>query len=155
MANSTDRANQEGTKTTDRAIRISDTPVENTDEPIISDLPQGITESYGTGTPLEPGIEIGGRTMNKRMEQYTSTSPELTGGDPDARWDQAHIVGDEAVGGTVSTPDQDTVDELGTAVGLEYDDQVFLRTNDRLEERDSSRWELDPKSSSDYQERRD
>ena len=133
---------------------VSDIPVEDTDdEPIISDLPQEITESYGTGVALEPGLEIGGRTMHDRMEQYTSTGPELTGGDIDARWDQAHLVGDEAVGGTVATPDQSIVEELGAAVGLNYDDGVSLQTHDILEERDSGRWELDPMSSEDYQER--
>jgi hypothetical protein len=142
-------------KTTDRAIRVSDIPVEENDEPIISDLPQEITESYGTGVALEPGLEIGGRTMHDRMEEYTATSPELTGGDVDARWDQAAMVGDEAVGGTVATPDQNIVEELGAAVGIEYDDRVFLRTNDILEERDDRRWDLDPMSSEDYQERRE
>jgi len=33
-------------------------------------------------------------------------------GDIDAAWEQAATVGDEAVGGTVSTPDQDVVDEI-------------------------------------------
>jgi len=131
---------------------VSDIPVEDTGEPIISDLPQAITESLGTGVALEPGLEIGGRTMQDRMEQYTSASPELTGGDIDARWDQAEAVGDEAVGGTVPTPDQSIVEELGAAVGLDYDDGVSLQTNDILEGRDSQRWELDPMSSEDYQE---
>jgi hypothetical protein len=127
---------------------VSDIPVEDIGEPIISDLPQEITESYGTGVAQEPGLEIGGRTMHDRMEQYTSASPELTGGDIDARWDQA-----EAVGGTAPTPDQSIVEELGAAVGLDYDDGVSLQTNDILESRDSGRWELDPMSSEDYQER--
>ncbi|AFZ31450.1 hypothetical protein Glo7428_2958 [Gloeocapsa sp. PCC 7428] len=131
---------------------VSDIPVEDSDEPIISELPEEITESYGTGVALEPGLEIGGRTMHDRMKQYTSASPELTGGDIDARWDQAEMVGDEAVGGTVATPDQDIVEELGTAVGLDYDDGVSLQTNDILEARDFQRWELDPMSSEDYQE---
>jgi hypothetical protein len=132
---------------------VSDIPVEDIGETIISDLPQEITESYGTGVALEPGLEIGGRTMHDRMEQYTSASPELTGGDIDARWDQAEAVGDEAVGGTAPTPDQSIVEELGAAVGLDYDDGVSLQTNDILELRDSGRWELDPMSSEDYQER--
>jgi hypothetical protein len=132
---------------------VSDIPVEDIDEEIISDLPQLITESYGTGVAVEPGLEIGGRTMRDRMEEYTSTSPELTGGDIDARWDQAEAVGEEAVGGTVATPDQSIVQELGAAVGLDYDDGVSLQTVDILEERDSGRWELDPMSSEDYDER--
>jgi hypothetical protein len=139
-----------------RDVVPTDIPVDDTDEPpIISDLPQEITESYGTGVEQEPGLNIGGRTMRDRMEEYTSASPELTGGDIDARWDQAEMVGDEAVGGTVATPDQDIVDDLGKAVGLEYDDRSFLRTNDILGERDDARWELDPSSSEDYQDRRE
>jgi hypothetical protein len=83
---------------------LSDIPVEETGEAIISDLPQAITESYGTGVALEPGLEIGGRTMHDRMEQYTSASPELTGGDIDARWDQAEAVGDEQWGEPLLLP---------------------------------------------------
>lgn len=45
--------------------------------------------------------------------------------------------------------------EIGAAVGLEMDDNAFLRTTEILEERDDRRWDLDPESSEDYQERRD
>ncbi|MCA1993204.1 MAG: DUF6335 family protein [Coleofasciculus sp. S288] len=164
MADVTSKADNQPNTTEERNLSdipiedtdlVSDIPVEdeNADKPILSDLPQEITESYGTGVALEPGLETGGRTMHDRMEQYTSTGPELTGGDIDARWDQADRVGDEAVGGTVATPDQSIVEELGAAVGVDYDDRVSLQTNDILEERDSGRWELDPMSSDDYEER--
>ncbi len=121
----------------------------------IEDLPQEITESYGTGVKDLPGYNIGGRTMRDEMSEYTQTSPVLTGGDVDAYWQDADAVGDEAVGGTTATPDQNVTEELEAAVGLEMDDAAFLRTNDILEERDDRRWELDPKSSEDYQERRE
>ena len=145
----------------------------------VEDLPQEITESYGTGVQQQPEVNIG-EDMPSELAEYTITtpgltaadedavwgelatlddevggSPELTGGDVDAAWEQAAVVGDEAVGGTAPTPDQDIVDEIGAAVGLEMDDQAFLRTNDILEERDDRRWELDPMSSEDYQQRRD
>ncbi len=64
-------------------------------------------------------------------------------------------MGDEAVGGTAPTPDQNVIDELGAAVGLEMNDKTFLRTNDILEERDDARWELDPMSVNDYEERKE
>lgn len=118
------------------------------------DLPQVVTESLGTGVQQKPGYNIGGRSIEEKSSQYTSTSPELTGGDVDAAWSQADV-GDEAVGGTAATPDQDIVDEIGRAVGLEMDDRQFLRTSDTLSERDDDRWELDPKSSQDYERRRD
>ncbi len=125
------------------------------DEIETNDLPQEITESYGTGVKDLPGYNIGGRSMRAERQEYTETSPELTGGDVDAYWQDADAVGDEAVGGSTSTPDQNVTEELEAAVGLEMDDFAFLRTNDILEERDGDRWELDPKSSEDYQDRRE
>lgn len=117
------------------------------------DLPQEITESYGTGVKDLPGYNIGGRVLQQRRQEYTETSPELTGGDVDAYWQDADAVGDEAVGGTSPTPDQNVTEDLEAAVGLEMDDKAFLRTNEILEQRDDKRWELDPMSSEDYQER--
>jgi Family of unknown function (DUF6335) len=126
------------------------------EETIISDLPQEITESYGTGVHPEPGLNIGmGRKLQDEIRQYTSTSPKLTGGDVDAAWEQADAVGEEAVGGTVATPDQDIVDDLGAAVGTEMRDQQDFYGVDQFNVRDDRRWELDPKSSEDYQERRE
>ncbi|WP_414565007.1 MULTISPECIES: DUF6335 family protein [unclassified Anabaena] len=128
------------------------------------DLPQEITESYGTGVKEMPGNNIGGRSQSatafsrsqrQRNRQYTHTSPEITGGDVDANWQEEDAVGDEAVGGTAPTPDQNVTDELGAAVGLEMNDKTFLRTNDILEERDDARWELDPMSANDYEERQE
>lgn len=79
----------------------------------------------------------------------------MTGEDPDANYEQANAVGDEAVGGTASTPDQDIVDNLGAAVGLEMSDRSSIRTNEILEHRDEERWETDPQSSEDYEQRQD
>ncbi|BAY96921.1 hypothetical protein NIES37_08580 [Tolypothrix tenuis PCC 7101] len=128
---------------------------ENHNQEINSDdLPQAITESYGTGVKDLPGYNIGGRSIQAERREYTETSPELTGGDVDAYWEDADAVGDEAVGGTAPTPDQNVTEDLEAAVGLEMDDRSFLRTNDILEERDDRRWELDPMSSEDYQQRK-
>ncbi|MBN3876198.1 MULTISPECIES: DUF6335 family protein [unclassified Nostoc] len=118
-----------------------------------NDLPQEITESYGTGVKDLPGYNIGGRSIKAERDEYTETSPELTGGDVDAYWQDADAVGDEAVGGSTSTPDQNVTEDLEAAVGLEMADSEFLHTNDILEDRDGDRWELDPKSSEDYQDR--
>jgi Family of unknown function (DUF6335) len=118
-----------------------------------NDLPQEITESYGTGVKDLPGYNIGGHSMQDERDEYTETSPKLTGGDVDAYWQDADAVGDEAVGGSTSTPDQNVTEDLEAAVGLEMADSEFLHTNDILEDRDGDRWELDPKSSEDYQDR--
>ncbi|GAX34625.1 DUF6335 family protein [Nodularia sp. NIES-3585] len=131
--------------------------LENNHNPEINpdDLAPEITESYGTGVKEMPGYNIGGRSLRQRKRQYTHTSPEITGGDVDAYWQQEDTVGDEAVGGTAPTPDQNVTDEIGEAVGLPMNDRAFLHTNDILEQRDSSRWELDPMSSDDYPERKE
>jgi hypothetical protein len=121
----------------------------------ISDLPQEVTQSYGTGLQGQPSDRAGRYSRRSDNQFYNNPDATLTGGDIDANYEQASVVGDEAVGGTVATPDQDIVDELGAAVGLEMDDRSFLRTGDILEERDDRRWELDPKSSEDYSDRRD
>lgn len=124
-------------------------------EALVLDLPQEITESYGTGVKEEPGSNIGTRRLRDEEKLYTSTSPELSGGDVDAAWERASTEGEEAVGGTAATPDQSVVDELGSALGIEMDDRSFLWTTEMLEQRDDRRWELDPTSSEDYQDRRE
>jgi hypothetical protein len=95
-----------------------------------------------------------GRRLEDSAEYMTSGSG-VTGGDIDANQYQAEVAGEEAVGGTTPTPDQNVTEDLEKAVGLEMDDRAFLRTNEILEQRDDQRWELDPTSSEDYQERRD
>ncbi|HNP30944.1 MAG TPA: DUF6335 family protein [Nitrospirales bacterium] len=75
----------------------------------------------------------------------------LSGGDPDAILDTGSY-GDETVGGSNPTPDQDNVDELGAAVGLTFEDSEELG-GAKVYDRDIYRWELDPASSEDYEER--
>ena len=110
------------------------------------DLPQEVTESYGTGVHDQAGSGVDGRTLRDRLEDVNQDDSMLIGIDVDA-------VGDQAVGGTAPTPDMDIVDEIGAAVGLEMDDRAFLRTNEILEARDDRRWELDPEASEDYGDR--
>ncbi len=97
--------------------------------------------------------DYGSGDLKREMGQHTSESPKLSGGDVDAAWDAADEVGEEAVGGTTPTPDQDIVDELGEAVGLTYSDTEPLHTDDKLSDRERNRWELDPASDPEYQER--
>jgi hypothetical protein len=77
----------------------------------------------------------------------------LSGGDVDSAADDLDDVGTEAPGGSNPTPDQDLVDAIGEAVGVTYQDNEPLKFGDKMAERDESRWELDPASSEDYQER--
>ena len=66
----------------------------------------------------------------------------LTGGDLDADWQRAWDSGDEAVGGSTATPDQDIVDEIGRALGVEQEPDAEVWTScEILRERDRHRWE--------------
>ena len=85
--------------------------------------------------------------------EHTETSPVMTAGDVDADWEDAYSVGDEAPGGDNPTPDQDRVDDIGKALGVEYEDNEELKAADKIAERDKHRWELDPASSEDYPDR--
>lgn len=96
---------------------------------------------------------LGGRQMEEELEAYHSVSPVLSGDDVDARWQSAEGGGEESVGGHAPTPDQDIVDELGRAAGIEFQDNQPLRTHDEvLADRDQHRWELDPRSAEDLSE---
>jgi hypothetical protein len=94
----------------------------------------------------------GSDQLSRRLRDHHSRTPKLSGGDIDAAWDQADA-GEETVGGSNPTPDQDVVDELGEAVGVTYQDNEELGTTEKLEKRDRNRWDLDPASAEDYQER--
>ena len=85
---------------------------------------------------------------------HATMTPSITGGDVDASVEDAYFTGDEAPGGDNTTPDQDIVDDIGKALGVEYQDNEELHTGDKVEERDKHRWELDPASSEDYRDRK-
>lgn len=92
-------------------------------------------------------LSSGGReSLKDELEQYHSKSPKLSGGDIDADWQSASSTGEEAVGGSAPTPDQDVVDELGEAVGLVYEDDETLESEEKFLQRDRKRWELAPES---------
>jgi uncharacterized protein DUF6335 len=95
----------------------------------------------------------GRRELRERLDEHTETSPALTAGDVDADWESAYSVGDEAPGGDNPTPDQDVVDDIGRAVGVQYNDNEELKGEAKITKRDKHRWELDPASSEDYDER--
>ena len=95
----------------------------------------------------------GRRVLKERFDEHTETSPALTAGDVDADWESAYSVGDEAPGGDNPTPDQDIVDDIGRAVGVEYQDNEELKSEEKIVKRDRNRWELDPASSDDWEDR--
>ena len=107
-----------------------------------------VTQEFADASRLGSGAE----QLKRELREHHSRTPQLSGGDLDADWARADI-GDETVGGSAPTPDQDIVEELGEAVGLTYEDNEPLQPNDKVGERDRKRWELDPASSEDYNDR--
>jgi hypothetical protein len=95
----------------------------------------------------------GRHELFETRHEHTEVSPEITAGDVDADWEDAYANGDEAPGGDNPTPDQDRVDDIGKALGVEYEDNEELKASDKIAERDRKRWELDPASSDDYKDR--
>ena len=90
-------------------------------------------------------LNNGRSELQERLTEHHATSPTLSGGDVDASWEDANV-GEETAGGMAPTPDQDDVDEIGEAYGIEYDDDEPLRTGEKLAKRDEERWELNPAS---------
>jgi uncharacterized protein DUF6335 len=103
--------------------------------------------------PPVPDVSAGSRKLAERLREHTDTDPTLSGGDIDARWEDADSSGEEAVAGSAATPGQDVVDEIGEAVGVTYQDEEELKLGEKERSRDKKRWELDPASSDDYQDR--
>jgi hypothetical protein len=95
-----------------------------------------------------------GRAEMAQNRENLGDMGALTRGDVDADAGNAYFSGDEAPGGDNPTPDQDIVDDIGRALGVEYQDNEELRASDKVVERDKHRWELDPASSEDYKDRK-
>lgn len=105
-----------------------------------------IAEDFADRQKLANG---GREELLEELEEHNSLSPKITGGDIDASWQTANQAGEEAVGGSVVTPDQDVVDQLGDAAGLNYDDDEPLDYDAKVLDRDRNRWELNAASTDD------
>ena len=97
--------------------------------------------------------ESGHQMYHQRAREHTEGGQTLTGGDIDSDWNAAYSSGEETPGGDMSTPDQDVVEEIGRALGVEYEDAEELKGADKIEKRDRNRWEYDPASAEDYKDR--
>jgi hypothetical protein len=99
------------------------------------------------------GLAATGRDeLLEELEEHHALSPEISGGDLDAAWQDGNVAGEETVGGSVPTPDQDIVDELGKAAGLNYKNDEPLNYDAKVLDRDRHRWELNPASAQDDEE---
>ena len=116
-----------------------------------------VADVHGIPSSLDlnrgPSAAKSGRAeLKDRLSRNTGAGPALTSGDVDADWESAEAVGDEAPGGDNPTPDQDVVDDIGRALGVEYDDDEELQGGAEIANRDRNRWELDPSSKDDFED---
>jgi hypothetical protein len=95
-----------------------------------------VTEALRTGV-----VPLAAATRN---DESTRGDDRLQGGDVDTNAVDNGVVGDEAPGGSVTTPDQDRVDDIGRALGVQEADSGELRTTgELLEGRDRRRAQQD------------
>lgn len=100
-----------------------------------------------------PSAARSGRKSQDDNRRRHSGMSALTGGDVDADAEGAYFSGDEAPGGDNLTPDQQDVEEMGHALGVNYQDDQELQGGEEVTERDKHRWEDNPASSDDYKDR--
>jgi len=103
--------------------------------------------------PPIPDVSAGSRKLAERLKNDPLADPVVTGGDLDANFESAQFSGDEAAVSSMPTPDQNDVDNIGRAMGVTYEENEELKAGEKERSRDKHRWELDPASSEDYQER--
>ena len=103
--------------------------------------------------PVIPDTTASAANLAHRLRDDPLADPTVTGGDLDAQWESAQFSGDESAVSSMSTPEQNVVDDIGRAMGVTYQDDEELKVGEKERERDRHRWELDPASSDDYQDR--
>ena len=92
--------------------------------------------------------------MAESMREHQGMSPAITGGDVDVDVEDAYFSGDEAPGGDNPTPDQDVVDDIGQALGVEYQDNEELKAADKVDRARQASLGARSRSSEDYRERK-
>ena len=80
-----------------------------------------------------------------RMESSDET-PEVTGDDVDARFEEAQDDGSETFAGHNPTPDQSDVEGNAQAMGFQFQDDQEIDLLDKMQRRDQDRFELDESS---------
>ncbi len=104
--------------------------------------PDRLNELSVIDPPIWEEIAVGGAApLENRTDDDLDTEPDL-----------AAEIGVESVGGMVTTPDWNDVEDLAVSVGIGIPDREILHTNEMLEDRDTYRWELDPQSAEDFEQ---
>jgi Family of unknown function (DUF6335) len=89
-----------------------------------------------TATAARSGRKAQGDNLRRHSDMGS-----LSGGDADGDMESAYFSGDEAPGGDNPTPDQQDVDDIGHALGVQYQDNQELQGGEEVVERDKHRWD--------------
>ena len=103
--------------------------------------------------PPIPDIQASAANLSNKLKNDPNADPVITAGDLDASFESAQFNGDESAVSSMPTPDQSVVEEIGQAMGITYADNEELRVGEKERDRDKKRWELDPASADDYNDR--
>ena len=103
--------------------------------------------------PPIPDIAAGSAKLRHELRDNPGNDPVVTGGDPDVRWESAQFNGDESPVSSMPSPEANDVETIGRSMGVSYQDSEELKAGEKESDRDKKRWELDPASSDDWQER--
>src|SRR5215831_2589344 len=101
-------------------------------------------------------IPEGGKPSRSGARHSPDDSPEATdfgGGDLTDNSSSVVDAEGEIIVGSNPPPDLDVVDEIGRSAGLTYEDGEPLQFGVKEAAKDDIRWELNPASSEDYEER--
>lgn len=118
----------------------------------MSDAPPNIYEDFvpneGVQEFMNEEIERAPQAPNELRERLENSSmtPEVSGGDVDASWEEANDDGSEAFAGHNPTPDQSNVEENAAAMGFNFQDNQEIDLLDKMQRRDRDRFELDEDS---------
>ncbi|MBZ5557232.1 MAG: DUF6335 family protein [Acidobacteriia bacterium] len=120
-------------------------------------LPDEVAQTPPSSLDLErhgTAARSGRADIAHQRRMHTGMPESITGGDVDVDVEDAYFTGDEAAGGDNPSPDLEVVDDIGRALGVQYEDTEELKGSEKIVERDKHRWEYDPASAEDYKERK-
>ncbi len=109
-------------------------------QPVPDDDVQELMDDEIAHVPQAPG------ELAQRLKIHNSTSPELSGGDIDANWEESNSDGSESFGGHNPTPDQSDVEDNAHAMGIDFQDDEPLDFEEKIGKRDRDRFELNQNS---------
>lgn len=112
-----------------------------------------LIRSQDAGTAERPLFVTDPEVQQELQEAGTRGSRQKVAKVTTSKRSRGDVAGEETIGESVPTPDHDIVEELGRAAGVTYQDDEELNPLEKIKTRDRKRWELNPSSSEDYQER--